>query len=203
MSWAPLPPLGSAGSHGAGAYVEAMGRFWRECNGRSAAEKLSLPHRECMRARMPEARAAEMAVAARAGLRLQPPTLMRAVYGSYEPALLVLLRLPWERMHAAYYNYVHYRNRRARAVHSASRPARPCRLPCASHAKPPDSTQFGSPEASATGLCDLPLRHSSAAQVWQGGWLRRRGRACMGERERVRFQALRRAVRHGGVRAAF
>lgn len=95
------------------AYVEAMGGFWRECNGRSAAAKLALPHRECMRRRMPEARAAEAAVARRAGLRLQPPTLMRAVYGSFEPRLVLLLRRPAERMHAAFYNYVHYRRRYA------------------------------------------------------------------------------------------
>eukprot|EP00962_Isochrysis_galbana_P006848 scaffold1854_cov113-Isochrysis_galbana.AAC.8 len=88
-----------------------MGGFWRQCNARSAPEKIRLSHRECMRARMPEARKAEADAAARAGVRLQPPTLMRAVYGSFEPALIVMLRLPWERMHAAYYNYVHYRGR--------------------------------------------------------------------------------------------
>ena len=88
-----------------------MGGFWRQCNSRSIAEKEAVPHRECMRKKMPEARAAETEVAIRAGIRLQPPTLMRAVYGNFEPALLVLFRLPWERMHAAYYNYVHYRGR--------------------------------------------------------------------------------------------
>jgi len=96
-----------------------MGGFWRGCNGRSQADKARLPHRECMRAQMPAARKAEADVAAKAGLRLQPPTLMRAVYGSFEPALFVLLRLPWERMHAAYHNYVHYRGRCAAAADSA------------------------------------------------------------------------------------
>lgn len=127
----------------AGAYVEAMGGFWRQCNARSAPEKLRVPHRECMRARMPEARQAETNVAAKAGVRLQPPTLMRAVYGGFEPALIVMLRLPWERMHAAYYNYVHYRGRWAAGmepgadspVHPAS-PGRLARGVCGCRASP-------------------------------------------------------------------
>ena len=93
-------------------YVKSMGRFWQACNARSAAEKAAVAHRDCMAARMPEARAAEAEEAAAAGVRLQPPTLMRAVYGSsYEPRLIVLLRKPWTRMHAAFHNYVHYRNK--------------------------------------------------------------------------------------------
>ena len=39
------------------------------------------------------------------------PQLVRAAYGDFQPALLVLLRRPWARMHSAFYNYVHYRNR--------------------------------------------------------------------------------------------
>ena len=93
-------------------YVKSMGRFWQACNARSAAEKAAVAHRDCMAAKMPEARAAEAEEAAAAGVRLQPPTLMRAVYGSsYEPRLIVLLRKPWTRMHAAFHNYVHYRNK--------------------------------------------------------------------------------------------
>ena len=36
---------------------------------------------------------------------------MRAVYGEYAPALIVLLRLPWHRMHASFFNYPHYSRR--------------------------------------------------------------------------------------------
>lgn len=36
------------------------------------------------------------------------PQLVRAVYGDYSPALIVMLRLPWRRMHASYWNYPHY-----------------------------------------------------------------------------------------------
>ena len=63
-------------------YVKSMGRFWQACNARSAAEKAAVAHRDCMSAKMPQARAAEAEEAAAAGVRLQPPTLMRAVYGS-------------------------------------------------------------------------------------------------------------------------
>jgi len=37
------------------------------------------------------------------------PQLVRAAYGDYQPALFVLLRRPWARMHASYHNYVHYK----------------------------------------------------------------------------------------------
>ena len=107
-----------------GPYVESMGRFWRECNTRTAAEKDALPHRECMARRMGEAREADAALARRAGLPKIPdvgavaqerafsvPQLMRAAYGEYAPALIVLLRRPWARMHASFYNYPHYRRR--------------------------------------------------------------------------------------------
>ena len=40
------------------------------------------------------------------------PQLVRAVYGDFAPALLVMLRRPWDRMHAAFWNggYPHYRS---------------------------------------------------------------------------------------------
>ena len=94
------------------AYVKAMGAFWKQCTGRTDKEKLALPHRDCMAKRMPEARAADAAVAQRAGLgntSMLVPQLVRAVYGNgYEPALIVTLRLPWNRMHSAFYNYQQY-----------------------------------------------------------------------------------------------
>ncbi|KAL1524901.1 hypothetical protein AB1Y20_019779 [Prymnesium parvum] len=105
-------------------YVEAMGRFWRECNARTNAQKLEVPHRDCMARRMPEAREADAAMARKAGLPMHPdkgavaqertfnvPQLMRAAYGERSPLLIVMLRLPWRRMHSAFWNYVHYRNR--------------------------------------------------------------------------------------------
>lgn len=93
-----------------------MGAFWKECNARSDAQKLELPHRECMARRMPEARARDLAMANKAGLDrpMNVPQLMRAVYGDEpkrQPALIVMLRRPWERMHAAYYNYQQYGKR--------------------------------------------------------------------------------------------
>ena len=93
-------------------YVEAMGAAWRACNDRPPQEKAATPHASCMARAMAGGRAADVALAAVAGVRLQPPTLMRAVYGAhFEPAVLVLLRLPWERLHASWYNYPHYRRR--------------------------------------------------------------------------------------------
>ncbi len=102
-------------------YVDAMGRFWRACNGRSEADKAAVPHRECMAQRMADGREADAALARKAGMPMIPdgnqtarerrfslPQLMRAVYGGFEPSLIVLLRQPWHRMHAAYYKYVHY-----------------------------------------------------------------------------------------------
>ena len=105
-------------------YVDAMGRFWRACNARSSAEKAAVPHRECMGARMADGRAEDAALARAAGMPMAPdtgqiaqertfsvPQLVRAVYGEWAPKLIVLLRRPWARMHAAFYNYVHYKNR--------------------------------------------------------------------------------------------
>lgn len=105
-------------------YVESMGKFWKECNARSAEEKARLPHRECMGRRMADGREADAALARKAGLPMIPdgtqtarerafslPQLMRAVYGEHTPALVVLLRQPWHRMHASFYNYVHYAKR--------------------------------------------------------------------------------------------
>ena len=92
-------------------YVKAMGKFWAACNARPAEAKRALPHRDCMAARMPDARAADQAVAARAGLPkpMTVPQLMRAAYGdSFAPALVVMLRLPWARMHSAFHNYGQY-----------------------------------------------------------------------------------------------
>ena len=105
-------------------YVDAMGRYWRACNARPDAEKVTVPHRECMSRRMADGREADAALARKAGMPMIPdgnqtarerrfslPQLMRAVYGRFEPSLIVLLRQPWHRMHAAYYNYVHYARR--------------------------------------------------------------------------------------------
>ena len=93
-----------------------MGQFWKECMGRTDQEKKELPHRECMSRRMPDARAADLANAKKAGLDepMLVPQLVRAVYGddpSRQPALIVMLRLPWARMHAAYWNYRQYASR--------------------------------------------------------------------------------------------
>ena len=93
-----------------------MGAFWKECTARTLAQKQALPHRECMARRMPEARAADQAVASSAGLSspMLVPQMVRAVYGedvTRQPALIVLLRLPWARMHAAFYNYGQYGRR--------------------------------------------------------------------------------------------
>ena len=85
-----------------------MGGFWRECNARTAEQKTKLLHRDCMAARMPEARAADAAVATRAGLpsSMLVPELLRAAYGGgFTPALIVMFRLPWARMHSAYWTY--------------------------------------------------------------------------------------------------
>jgi hypothetical protein len=105
-------------------YVDAMGKFWRECNARTNAEKATLPHRECMGRRMADGREADAALARKAGLPMIPdgaqtarerafslPQLMRAVYADVRPKLLVLLRQPWARMHASFQNYVHYAKR--------------------------------------------------------------------------------------------
>ena len=97
-------------------YVKSMGQFWKECMGRTDQEKKELPHRECMSRRMPDARAADLANAKKAGLDepMLVPQLVRAVYGddpSRQPALIVMLRLPWARMHAAYWNYRQYASR--------------------------------------------------------------------------------------------
>ena len=93
-------------------YVKAMGGFWKACMGRSEEEKARLPHRDCMARRMPDARAVDAANARRAGLgntSMLVPQLVRAVYGdAFEPALIVMLRLPWDRMHAAFWNYRQY-----------------------------------------------------------------------------------------------
>ena len=84
-----------------------MGGYWRACNARSAAEKAAVPHRECMAARMQDGRDADAAKARQAGMPMSPdfgvarersfsvPQLVRAVYGDFAPALLVLLRRPW------------------------------------------------------------------------------------------------------------
>ena len=53
-------------------YVTAMGKFWRACNARSAAEKAAVPHRECMASRMAEAREADAALARTAGMPMSP-----------------------------------------------------------------------------------------------------------------------------------
>ena len=107
------------------AYVKSMGAFWKECTGRTLEQKQALPHRECMARHMPEARAAYQAVAAKAGLStpMLVPQLVRAVYGDEpgrQPALIVLLRLPWARMHAAFYNYVQYGKRYGASVQGES-----------------------------------------------------------------------------------
>ena len=39
------------------------------------------------------------------------PQLVRAAYGDFDVALIVLLRKPWQRMHSAFYAYPHYRNK--------------------------------------------------------------------------------------------
>lgn len=98
-----------------------MGKYWRACNARTDAEKAKFPHRECMRAAMPASRESDAALARKAGVPMVPdrgdnaqerafsvPQLMRAAYGEHAPKLLVMLRLPWRRMHASYFNYVHY-----------------------------------------------------------------------------------------------
>ena len=102
-------------------YVESMGKFWRACNARPQAQKDALPHRLCMAARMADAREADAALARSAGVPFVPdrgdtaeerafsvPQLVRAVYGAFSPALLVLLRKPWRRMHSSFFNYPHY-----------------------------------------------------------------------------------------------
>jgi N-acetylgalactosamine 4-sulfate 6-O-sulfotransferase len=64
-----------------------------------------------MARRMPEARAADAAVATRAGLTspMRVPQLMRAAYGEgFTPALIAMLRLPWARVHSAFWNYAQY-----------------------------------------------------------------------------------------------
>ena len=98
-------------------YVESMGKFWRDCNARTAQEKAALPHRLCMAARMADGRESDAALARSAGLPFVPdaglvaqerafsvPQLVRAVYGDFSPALIVLLRKPWRRMHSSFYN---------------------------------------------------------------------------------------------------
>ena len=74
-----------------------------------------------MASRMADAREADAAMARRSGMPVVPdgaqaarerafnlPQLMRAVYGTFQPMLIVLLRQPWTRMHASFYNYPHY-----------------------------------------------------------------------------------------------
>ena len=105
-------------------YVKAMGGYWQACNARTPAQKLEVPHRDCMARRMSAAREADAAVARKAGMPMVPdvgavaqerafsvPQLVRAAYGPHVPMLIVMLRLPWRRMHASFYNYVHYRNK--------------------------------------------------------------------------------------------
>lgn len=96
-------------------YIKAMGARWQLCNAnRTRGPDADARFNACMAAHISAARAADAALASRAGAPLEVPYLLRAVQGT-RVRLVALLRNPTDRLYAAYWHYPHYAGRFGRS----------------------------------------------------------------------------------------